>query len=403
MAAVGQVHPTDIVCGVNFSGQNVDCSTNPPLQQFLVPFINRFLNTFLQESLAKPSVTDIMKKVVKLKKGIFFLSSSSQYYDLFFQYMTQATPVTIDVGGVLTPLFNVDYLPDVSAPIGNITQDNVDIRVVKLYVSSLSYHMLSMMGWIRDPIGDFYGNVVSPGSTIQGVYRKILPVNVRVPQNVQQACIQQIGNTIQKIYFTRGVLFFSLGGGFDQRPGYVTNYIVNTTTQNPPIPSGHIVWNNVDPLASTQILMSTFDKNRMDVEYILQSTNVIRIRSVTHGGDFQNWQVTQPAQVVSDQYVQFTVTLTDGAWRPQNNQECRIFLMSSDQTLPTYQDELTQEIKGFITQIGGTKKIKNKSRRNKSRRNKSRRNKSRRNKSRRNKSRRNKSRRNKSRRNKGKF
>lgn len=391
MAAAGRVHPTDIVCGVNFTGQNVDCSINPPLQQFLVPFINRFLNTLLQESLAKRSVTAM--KVVKLKKGIFYLSSSSQYYDLFFQHMTQATPVTIDVGGNPTPVFNVDYLPDVQAPIGNIIQGNVDIRVVKLYVSSLSYHMLSMMGWIKDPIGDFYGNVISPGSTLQGVYTRILPVNA--PQNVQQACIQQLGNTMQKIYFTRGVLFFSLGGGFDQRPGYVTNYIVNTTTQNPAIPQGHIVWNNADSLASTQIFMSTFDKNGIDVEFILQSTNVIRIRSVTHG-EFQNWQVTGEPNVVTDQYVQFTVTLTDGVWRPQNNQECRVFLMSPGQTLPTYRDELTEEIKGFTIQIGGAKKIKNKSKRNKSRRNKSKQNKSIRNKSRRNKSIRNKSIRNKS-------
>ena len=365
MAAVGRVHPTDIVCGLNFTDQNVDCSTNPPLQQFLVPFINRFLNTLLQESLAKRSVTAM--KVVKLKKGIFYLSSSSQYYDLFFQYMTEATPINIDVDGVPTPVFNVDYLPDVQAPIGNIIQGNVDIRVVKLYVSSISYHMLSMMGWIKDPIGDFYGNVISPGSTLQGVYTRILPVNT--PPNVQQACIQQLGNTIQKIYFTRGVLFFSLGGGFDQKPGYVTNYIANTTTQNPPIPQRHIVWNNVDSLASTQIFISTFDKNTTDIEFILQSTNVIRIRSVVHG-EFQNWQVTQPPQVVTDQYVQFTVTLTDGTWKPQNNEECRVFLMSPSQTLPTYRDELTEEIKGFTISIGGRKKIRNKSIRNKSIRNK---------------------------------
>lgn len=366
MAAVGSVHPTDIVCGVNFTGQNVDCSTNPPLQQFLVPFINRFLNTFLQESLAKSSVTAM--KVVKLKKGIFYLSSSSQYYDLFFEYMTQVQPVNIDVGGVPTPVFNVDYLPDVKAPIGNMIQGNIDIRVLKLYVSSISYHMLSMMGWIRDPIGDFYGNVTSGGSILHGVYTRILPDNSKVPLNVQQACIddKQLGNTIQKIYFTRGVLFFSLGGGFDQKPGYTTNYIANTTTQNTPIPKSHIVWNNSDSLASTQIFISVFNKNGDDIEFILQSTNVIRIRDLK-SNEFQNWQVTQPAEVVSDQYVQFTVTLTDGTWKPQNNEECRVFLMSPGQTLPTYRDELTEEIKGFTIQIGGRKKLQRKSKRNKQR------------------------------------
>lgn len=364
MAAVGSVHPMDIVCGVNFTGQNVDCSTNPPLQRFLVPFINRFLNTFLKESLAKSNVTPM--KVVKLKKGIFYLSSSSQYYDLFFEYMTQFEPVNIDVGGVPTPVFNVDYFPDVQAPIGNMIQDNVDIRVVKLYVSSICYHMLSMMGWIRDPIGDFYGNVTSRGSILRGVYTRILPDNSKVPLNVQQACIQQLGNTIQKIYFTRGVLFFSLGGGFDQKPGYITNYIANTTTQNPPIPQSHIVWNNSESLASTQIFISVFNKNGDDTEFILQSTNVIRIRDLK-SNEFQNWQVTQPAEVVSDQYVQFTVTFTDGTWKPQNNEECRVFLMSHGQTLPTYRDELTEEIKGFTIQIGGRKKLQRKSKRNKQR------------------------------------
>jgi hypothetical protein len=360
MAAAGHVHSTDIICSVDFRDQNVDCSINPPLQQFLVAFINRFLNTLLKESLAKRSVTAM--NVVRLKKGIFYLSSSPHYYDLFLEYMTQLEPINIDVDGVATPVFNVDYLPDVQAQIGNIIQGNVDIRVIKLYASSLSYHMLSMMRWIKDPIGDFYGNILSRGSTLQGVYKRILPVNV--PQTVEQACIQQLGNTIQKIYFTRGVLFFSLGGGFDQRPGYVTSYTANMMTQSPPISQGHIVWNNVNPLLSTQIFISTFDKSGYDTEFILQSTNVIRIRDLP-SNQFQDWQVTQPPQVVSDQYVQFTVTLIDGTWIPQNNQECKVFLMSPGQTVPTYRDELTSEIKQFTLQLGGKKKIQNKSKRKK--------------------------------------
>jgi len=351
----------DIVCGVNFTDRNVNCfSTNPPLQAALVPLINRFVNRLLHESLANPRVTP--QKVIKLKKGIFFLSSSSQYYDLFLQYMTQATPVNVDVGGVLTPVFNVNYLPDVRD--GNIIAGNVDLRVVRLYVSFISYHMTSLMGWLRDPIGDMYGNVLSPGSTLRGVYQSVLPDNAKVPQNVQEACVNQLGNTIQKIYFTRGVLFFSIGGDYNDRPGYVTNYNANIETQNPPVPLGHIIWNNTDPLASTQIFISTFDKNGFDTELILQSTNVIRIRSIVTV-DFQNWQVTGQPIVVSDHYVQFNVTLTDGTWRPHQNEECRVFLMSPDQTVPTYRDELTSEIKQFTTNVGGRKKRQNKSKRKK--------------------------------------
>ena len=348
----------DIVCGVNFTGQYVDCSTNPPLQRFLVPFINEFVNALLRESLAKnvrPS------QIVKLKQGIFYLSSNSQYYDLFLQNMTQATPVNIDVGGVPTPVFNVDYLPDAIAGGGNIIQGNIDLRVVKLYIAGLTYHALSMMGWLRNRIEDFYGNVISQGSTLQGVYQTILPV---VPPNIAQACVQQLGNTIQKTYFTRSILFFSIGGEFSQIPGYITSYTANTMTQNPPIPRGHIVWNNVDPLASTQIFISTFDKNGFDTEIILQSADVIQIRDIATSQS-QSWQVTQPPTIVSDHYVQFTVTHTGGAWIPQNNQECKVFLMSRGQTLPTYQDELTSEIKKFTTQLGGRKKRQNKSKRKK--------------------------------------
>ena len=147
----------DIVCGVNFTGQYVDCSTNPPLQSFLVPFINGFVNALLQESLVKNVAPN---RILKLKKGIFYLSSISQYYDLFLQNMTQAAPVNIDVGGVPTPVFNVDYLPDAIAGGGNIIQGNVDLRVVKLYIAGLTYHALSMMGWLRERIEDFYGNVI---------------------------------------------------------------------------------------------------------------------------------------------------------------------------------------------------------------------------------------------------
>lgn len=357
----------DIACGQNFQGQNVDCSQNPPLQMFLVPFINRFVNAFLRESLAK-NVTH--PRIVKLKKGIFYLSSMSRYYELFLQDMTQAAPVDIDVGGVPTPVFNVNYMPDVAS--GNIIQGNVDLRVLKLYISGLTYHILSMMGLIRDPIGDFAGNVVSPGSTLQGVYKQILPdlgaaatattaaVPPKVPQNVQQACEDQLGNTIQKTYFTRSCLFFSIGGGFGERPGYIVNYTANTTTQNPPITRGRIVWNNVNQLASTQIFISTFDKNGFDTEFTLQSTNVIHIRDIITN-QFQSWNVTEPGVVVTNQYVQFTVAHTDGAWVPQDNQECRIFLMSRGQTIPTHRDELTSEIKGFTTQLGGIKKKQNKS------------------------------------------
>ena len=348
----------EIVCGVNFTGQNVDCSTNPPLQRFLVPFINEFVNAFLQESLVKKVAPS---QIVKLKQGIFYLSSNSQYYDLFLQNMTQATPVNIDVGGVPTPVFNVDYLPDAIAGGGNIIQGNVDLRVVKLYIAGLTYHALSMMGWLRNRIEDFYGNVISPGSTLQGVYQTILPV---VPPNIAQACVQQLGNTIQKTYFTRSILFFSLGGELGQMPGYITSYTADTMTQNPPIPQGNIVWNNIDLIASTQIFISTFDKNGFDTEIILQSADVIQIRDIATSQS-QSWQVTQPPTIVSDQYVQFIVTHTGGAWIPQNSQECKVFLMSRGQTLPTYQDELTSEIKKFTTQLGGRKKRQNKSKRKK--------------------------------------
>jgi hypothetical protein len=63
-------HSIDIACGVNFKGQYVDCITNPPLQRFLVPFINGAL------ALCCPEIREMHCR----SKWLHFVLEDSHYW-----------------------------------------------------------------------------------------------------------------------------------------------------------------------------------------------------------------------------------------------------------------------------------------------------------------------------------
>ena len=400
----------DIVAGSDNRGNNVNVhvtKSSPPVQKFLISFINYFVNRCLEEFFEKPieDVRRTIQLIVSTKKGLFMIASDTAYYELFLEHMEDANPLSIDIGGVSTPLFNVDYLPDVTGEHGQPIEpikNGIDLRVLKLFVACLYYHMGSFagMGWIKEPIGNGGDVALVKGATILDNFSTILPaigtdaraaspaipatlvtpeipavraraaVIRKVPQDVQDACIKQHGNTIQKIYFTNGLLFFM--GEFNSNPGVILTFKVNVSTQNPPIPSGHIVWNNVNPLLSTQLFFSEYDKDGINVSIILETTAVIIIRD-PRSSEFQNWQVDKVHS--HDGYVEFNVTCTDGKWMPQImkshddtilNQDCTVYLMNARQTVPTYRDILASEIKKFTSaHMGGRKKRQNKSKRKK--------------------------------------
>ena len=370
MAAVHLVlQPYDIICGPDFNGQNVTCS--PPDQQlksYISAFINLFVNTLLGESgYRKASCTP--DNIMRLKKTIFLICSTVRFYTMFSTYMQQMP--SVNISGVMTPLFNMNYIPNPLPPFQLTIVTNqgmrVDCKILHLFVCGLAYHMLATVGWLREP------HPGSRGVTLRGVYTTFLPRDALVPQNVRDACLRTIETSIQKEYVTRSVLFFGIGGDrstraeLDRSPGYITTYVANTDTINPPIPVSNIVWNNANQLSSNMIFLSSIDRSGTDIEFLLQSImgGTIIIRDIDPV-NFQEWQIIA-VDVLTDQHVQYTVVLRQGRWQVPNGQMCQLIIMRPGQTVPTINDELSHQITNFTRQMGGVKN-QNKSKRRRQKR-----------------------------------
>jgi hypothetical protein len=374
MAAVPPPHlvlqPHDINCGPNFNGQNVACSPpNRMLKTYLAAFINFFVNALLSESgYRKSSCTP--DNIQRLKKTMFVICSTIRFYTMFATYLQQMP--SIDVDGVMTPLFNLDYIPNPLPPFQlSILSDDgtlLDCKILHLFVGGLAYHMLATVGWLREPHPGFRG------VTLRGIYTTFLPRDALVPLNVRDACLETIKTSIQKEYVTLSVLFFGIGGGGSARdelsrsPGYITTYVANTDTINPPIPASNIVWNNANQLSSSMIFLSCIDQSGTDIEFLLQAVmgGTIIIRDMLNPVNFQEWQIIA-VDVLTDQHVQYAVVLNQGQWQAPNGQMCQLVIMRPGQTVPTINDELSHQITNFTRQIGGVKK-QNKSKRRKQKR-----------------------------------
>ena len=362
-----QLEPYDIICGPDFNGQNVACSPpNQRLKTYLAAFINLFVNSLLIESgYIKASCTPDNKK--RLKQTMFVICSTVRFYTMFATYMQEMR--SVNVGGVMTPLFNLNYIP----PTPNFQFDagtRIDCKILHLFVGGLAYHMLATVGWLREP------HPGSRGVTLSGFYTNFLPSDALVPQNVRDACDRTIETSIQKAYVTRSVLFFGIGSGtgttedeLRRRPGHITTYLANTATLNPPIPESNIVWNDANQISSNMIFLSYKDQSGTDIEFILQSVTggTLLIRDMMNPVvNFQEWRITDEV-VVTDNYVQYTVVLTQGQWQVPNGTTCQLIIMRPGQTVPTINDELSHQITNFTRQIGGVKR-RNKSKRRKNNR-----------------------------------
>jgi len=368
-----QLEPYDIICGREFNGQIVAClPPNQELKTYLAGFINLFVNTLIRESgNGKRSCTP--DNIWRLKRTIFVICSTLRFYTLFATYMNEMP--NVDVGGVMTPLFNMNYIPNLNQPfkLTIIADDGmrIDCKILHLFVGGLAYHMLATVGWLREP------HPGSRGVTLNGFYTLFLPDNTLVPQNVRNACDHTIGTSIQKEYVTRSVLFFGIGGAGNTRqdelrrlPGHITTYVANTDTLNPPIPESNIVWNDANQISSNMIFLSYKDQSGTDIEFILQSVTggTLLIRDMMNPVvNFQEWRITDEV-VVTDNYVQYTVVLTQGQWQVPNGTTCQLIIMRPGQTVPTINDELSHQITNFTRQIGGVKKRRNKSKRRKNNR-----------------------------------
>jgi hypothetical protein len=366
------LQPYDIICGPDFNGQTVAClPPNQELKIYLAGFINLFVNTLLRESgIRKQSCTPV--NIWRLKRTIFVICSTLRFYTMFANYMNEMP--NVDVDGVRTPLFNMNYIQNLNQPFKlTISADDgmlIDCKILHLFVGGLAYHMLATVGWLREP------HPGSPGVTLNGFYTLFLPDNTLVPQNVINACEHTIGTSIQKAYVTHSVLFFGIGSGtgtiedeLRRRPGHITTYVANTDTRNPPIPESNIVWNNANQIESNMIFLSYKDQSGTDIEIILQSVTggTLLIRDMMNPVNFQEWQIAD-VDVVADHYVQYTVRLTQGQWQVPNGTTCQLIIMRPGQTVPTINDELSHQITNFTRQIGGVKKRQNKSKRRKNNR-----------------------------------
>lgn len=367
-----KLEPYDIVCGREFNGQNVAClPPNQELKIYLAGFINLFVNTLLRESgNGKRSCTPV--NIWRLKRTIFVICSTLRFYTMFATYMNEMP--NVDVGGVLTPLFNMNYIPNLNQPFKlTIFADDgmrIDCKILHLFVGGLAYHMLATVGWLREP------HPGSRGVKLNGFYTLFLPSDALVPQNVINACDHTIGTSIQKAYVTRSVLFFGIGSGtgtiedeLKRRPGHITTYVANTDTLNPPIPESNIVWNNAIQITSNMIFLSYKDQSGTDIEIILQPVTggTLLIRDMMNPVNFQEWQIAD-VDVVADHYVQYTVVWRQGQWQVPNGTMCQLIIMRPGQTVPTINDELSHQITNFTRQIGGVKKRQNKSKRRKNNR-----------------------------------
>lgn len=365
-----QLEPYDIICGIEFNGQIVAClPPNQELKTYLAGFINLFVNTLIHESgNGKRSCTP--DNIWRLKRTIFVICSTLRFYTMFATYMNEMP--NVDVGGVMTPLFNMNYIPNLNQPfkLTIIADDGmrIDCKILHLFVGGLAYHMLATVRWLREP------HPGSRGVTLSGFYTLLLPSDALVPQNVRDACDRTIGTSIQKEYVTRSVLFFGIGTGtieneLRRRPGYITTYVANTDTRNPTIPVSNIVWNDANQISSNMIFLSYKNQSGDDIETILQSVTggTLLIRDMMNPDNLQEWQIADE-EVVTNHFVQYVVVLTQGQWQVPNGTTCQLIIMRPGQTVPTINDELSHQITNFTRQIGGVKKRRNKSKRRKNNR-----------------------------------
>jgi hypothetical protein len=118
-------------------------------------------------------------------------------------------------------------------------------------------------------------------------------------------------------------------------PGQSNNlydYKANTTIYSDDPGAGYIIWDNSKQLLATNIIVSHLDFNNQDIEYLLgliTTNDFFRVQSRILSENYQNWTLSAPVTVTTGSYITFPVTLLDGEYAFENDEEIVIIVRSS--------------------------------------------------------------------------
>ena len=392
------VPPYDIICGPDFNGQNVACSPGDFFNMYLVGFINVFVNDVLQNFTQMLIYPQYYEKILRLKQQMFKICVNVRYYTMFATYMQQRMP-TVDIGGHIIPIFDLDYIQDPPRPTVTAADGTViDCKILHLFIGGLAINMMSMLGWL-------------PDLTLEHmpIYLSIFPDEDLIGEDINSAFMDEMRkkkseiNSIRLLYAVTSSNFFSVGGGGSViqelgrgldatspgSPGFTRTYVADTMMTAPPVPAfsdpalnfpkNRIIWNSRNQVKSTVIYVSCFDESNTDIEFLLRDGvkgGTLRICDPTNPEiNFQEWHINGDGiGGVLDKYVQYKVQPMGGnGWQAQNGQMCRLIIMKSSQTVPTPYDDLRRQIIEATRQGGVKRQNKSKRRRQKKSNKKSRR------------------------------
>lgn len=178
--------------------------------------------------------------------------------------------------------------------------------------------------------------------------------------------------------------YFAMGGGtgnirtdLTRSHGPTLNYRANTSVQERPfwgrLAPGTMIWNNIYPLQSRKLYLSTKEPDGHDVEILLRPINgmghvrELYIFDKKNRQNSQHWRVTDTNDGGIDNYVEYDVTFEpDGStgWGADDGGECEVVVLRDGQIVPPPSAHLSRKFHRFM---GGAKK-QNKSKRRKQKR-----------------------------------
>jgi len=415
------VLPSDIICGGDFIGQNVDCSPpNNYFKTYLILFINTSVNDLLlgnaqRLGFVSPIMTDA-NRVCRLKQESFKICLNVDYYTRFQDYMQRT--ITLDDASV----FDLNYIP----PQPSITVDDgsiIDYKILHLFIIGLTIFLASSAGWLD------IKQVLEYIQTGQSIYSYFLPTDTLVPSRI----IQGLTNgqfrlppsykdiqSIQNLYIMVAYNFFTYGGAsvvpaaLSRNVGITRKYIANTTIVVPvppsPFPKNQIAWDNGaipmdaglyehakklvsqqdvkppsdravikkyeelggkfkysgDQSLSKNIHLSSYDEMDTDIGFLLQDGvrgGKFIIRHRVNALVIQEWRIDNV--YTDDDSVSYTVQPITFTRNVANNEVCEIVILKPGQLVPEQSDYLRRHFLDSTHNIGGRKKRQNKSKRRK--------------------------------------
>lgn len=395
---------TDITCGANFVGNNVECL--PAFLQYhtyLKNFINWFVNSTLltlRDKMFRP-VTDI--ELLNTKKDIFRLCSKGEMYAAFSQYMlATATKVMVDIGGGQFVQLSIYDVGTPGAMMLTTSAGPVENKIVNLFVMGASMHLMGLKGWASDfDFGSLEAAIVpifpiNP-IIIQEYDIKVKEIKMRERQLSLMAStpavrlevaaastgLKHVTNPLHELLL-RASNYFSLGPNtgdirtdLSMSRGSTLNYTANTVAQSPPdplvsrLPQGTMIWNSGQQLQSTIIYLSIYQSDSHDVAMLLLPAHQmgrimeLYIFDITNKNNYQHWNITGVTGS-AENYVEYNVNLAgSNGWVAANGDECEVVVLRAGQTLPSSSGDLSRK---FHSLMGGGVKKQNKSKRRKQKR-----------------------------------